>query len=348
MNGKEDLTGSPVQLQQPKKKGPLVLAILVAIGMSCTLFTIVWINWSKPGIKPEPLTPELKTAVQSLPGTSDAIIYVGLKDIRQSRFWNEVLPDSIRHKPLFHTSAKLDAFMQQRGINLTDDLDTLLLSYQKSGRKQQKFIGVAWGSFAAKLPVSALQAEAVESAEVSGRKIYALDNNLWICPLGSRQIVVASSRQLLEDYLHPAGKFLDRDPVSASLIDKAVYKSHLWFALPSPLWTIGALQSLTSGNQDVQSVGNINRIQQIALSVKFDDIVKVHSEWIYNSRSSAFFASNFLWGTILVASNPNTRTPETAKALLRHLKVHQNLESVILTAELPMSGFKKTTQTAKQ
>jgi hypothetical protein len=129
--------------------------------------------------------------------------------------------------------------------------------------------------------------------------------------------------------------------VSAALIDKAVYKSHLWFALSSPLWTVGALQSLTSGNRDVKSVGNLNKIQQLALSIQFGDGLKGQSEWVYKNRRSAFFASSFLWGTIKLSSNPGTRTSKHAKAFLKHLGVQQNLESVIITADLPMTAFRK-------
>lgn len=340
MSGKENLSGGPV-VQQPKKKGPMVLAVIFAIGMAMFLAAVIWINWPKPEIQSEPLSPALRSVIQNLPGSSDAIFYVGMKDIRKSRFWNEIIPDSIKHKPLFHAGDRLEAVMEKTGIKPAEDLDTLLVSFQRSGKKQQKFIGLASGSFSSKLPKSTLEAESIEKADINGYRAYALDDNFWVCPVNSHSMVIASSSKMVAGYLAPAGRFLDRDSVSSALISKAAFKSHLWFTLASPLWTIGALQSLTSGNRDVKSVGNLNRIQQLVMSVRFGDGLKGHSEWIYKNRRSAFFASSFLWGTIKLASNPGTRTSEPSRALLNHLKVHQNLESVIVTTDLPLSSFKK-------
>lgn len=331
-------------LQAPKKKGPKVMLALFVFGLSSFLLTLVWINWPKPRPQSEPLSPELTAIIQNMPGSSDAMIYVGLKDIRQSRFWKEAMPDSLKKASLFKADKRLDLLLQQRGINLTEDLDTLLISFQRSGKKQQKFIGMAWGPFDTKTPAPVLQAASIKTADIDGRRAYAIDSTLWVCPMGPRKMAIASSSQMLEGFLRPKGRFFDRDSVSVAMIGKATYKSHLWFALPSPLWTASALQSLTSTNQDINSVGNLNSLQQLALSVKFDDGLKGQSEWIYSDRRSAFFASSFLWGTVAMSSSAGTRISEPAKAFLRQLKVHQNLESVIITADLPMTTFRKNAE----
>jgi hypothetical protein len=328
-------------LQEPKKKGPKFMLTLFIVGLAGFLATLVWVNWTKPRQKAEPLSPELTAIIQNMPGTSDALVYVGLKDIRQSRFWNEALPDSLKKAVPFSTGKRVDGLMKQRGIDLSKDLDTLLVSFQRSGRKQQNFIGVAWGDFLSKAPASTLEAASLKTADISGHHAYALDSALWVCPMGPRKLAVASSREMLEGFFHPSGHMLERDSVSASMLNRAAYKSHLWFTLSSPQWTAGALQSLTSKNRDVRSVGNLSSLQRLAMSVKFDDGLKGQSEWVYMDRRSAFFASSFLWGTITVAGTSGTRTDEAVKRLLKHVRVHQNLESVVITADLPLSTFRK-------
>ena len=340
MSGTEKNTQIPT-LQAPKKKGPKVMLTVFLVGLAGFLAALAWINWTKPRQKAEPLSPEIVAVIQDMPGTSDAMVYVGLKDIRQSRFWNEALPDSLKRAVPFSTGKRVDDLMKQRGIDLSRDLDTLLISFQRSGRKQQNFIGVAWGDMLSKAPAGTLQAASLKSAEIAGRHAYALDSALWVCPMGPRKLAVASSPEMLEGFFHPAGHLLERDSVTASMLGRAAYKSHLWFTLSSPQWTAGALQSLTSKNHDVRSVGNLSSLQRLAMSVKFDDGLKGQSEWVYNDRRSAFFASSFLWGTVTVAGAPGTRTGESAKTLLRHIKVHQNLESVVVTADLPISAFRK-------
>ena len=340
MSGTDQTPMTPA-LQEPKKKGPKVILTLFLVGLGGFLTTLIWINWSKPSLKPEPLSPQLTAIIQDMPGTSDAMVYVGLKDIRQSRFWNEALPDSLKRAVPFSAGSRVDGLMKQRGIDLSRDLDTLLISFQRSGRKQQNFIGVAWGDFLSKAPEGTLKAASLQSAEISGRHAYALDSTLWVCPMGNRKLAIASSREMLDGFFHPAGHLLERDSISASMLGKAAYKSHLWFTLSSPQWTAGALQSLTSKNNDVRSVGNLSSLQRLAMSVKFDDGLKGQSEWVYKDRRSAFFASSFLWGTITVAGASGTRTDESAKTLLKHVRVHQNLESVVIDADLPLSAFRK-------
>ncbi|NTU67949.1 MAG: hypothetical protein HGB02_03605 [Chlorobiaceae bacterium] len=340
MSGTEKTPEIPA-LQAPKKTGPKVLATVFIIGMTGLLATVIWINWTKPRQKPEPLSPALTTIIQDMPGTSDAMVYVGLKDIRQSRFWNDALPDSLKRAMPFSAGKRVDELMKRQGIDLSRDLDTLLVSFQRSGRKQQKFIGVAWGDFLTKAPPATLQAASLKTADISGRHAYALDSALWVCPMGPRALAVASSKEMLEGFFHPSGHMLERDSVSAAMLGKAAYKSHLWFTLSSPQWTAAALQSLTSKNRDVRSVGNLSSLQHLAMSVKFDDGLKGQSEWVYRDRRAAFFASSFLWGTITVAGAPGTRTDPAARNLLKHVRVHQNLESVVINADLPITTFRK-------
>lgn len=326
------------------KKGAGLLISISVISMLCFLAVVLWINWPKARLQPEPLSPELKTVIDHIPGKSDALIYIGLKDIRQSRLWLEIIPDSLKKAPLFQPKGRLDTLMKAANINPAIDLDTLLVSFKRHGYKQQDFLGIAWGPFSAKLPESFLKANSRSTEMIGGRQCYALDSTLWLCSLSPRRIALANSRKMLEEFLVPAGSFYQRDSLSTVLIDKAVYKSHLWFALPSAAWTAGALQSLTSANRDMKTLGNLNRIQNLALSVKFNNGIEAHSEWVYKTRRAAYFASTFLWGAVRLSELSGTRTSEETKQLLKKIEIRQNLESVIIHTDLPIELFQHAKQ----
>mgnify|MGYP001810989298 FL=1 len=102
------------------------------------------------------------------------------------------------------------------------------------------------------------------------------------------------------------------------------------------------MQSLTSSNKDVKSIGNLNHIKHLTLSVNFKDGIEAESEWLYESNQAAYFASTFLWGAIQLPrlSEKNEQT----RALLDNIAIQQNLNSVIIHTALPIQIF----QTAKE
>ena len=326
------------------RKGAGLLLSMSIIGTICFLLVVLWINWSKPRLQPEPLSLELRSIVDRIPGKSDALIYVGLKDIRESRLWKEIIPDSLKKAPLFKPQGRLDALMRAAKINPSLDIDTLLISFKRHGYKEQNFISVAWGPFSKKLPESFLRTNSTASEKIGGLQCYALDSSLWLCRLGQRKIALSNNKKMLEEFLVPTGSFYKRDSLSVALINKAVYKSHLWFALPSAAWTIGALQSLTSTNEGVKTLGNLKRIQNLALSVRFNNGIEGQSEWVYATRKAAFFASTFLWGAVELSEIEGTRTSEQTIQLLKKIEIQQNLESVIIHTSIPIELF----QAAKQ
>jgi hypothetical protein len=330
------------------RKGAGLLLSMSVISTICFLLLVLWINWSKPRLQPEPLSQELRSIVDRIPGKSDALIYLGLKDIRESRLWTEIIPDSLKKAPLFKPQGRLDTLMRAAKINPSLDIDTLLISFKRHGYKEQNFLGIVWGPFSKKLPESFLKANSKTIEKIGGRQCYALDSSLWLCPLGPRQIALANNRKMLEGFLVPSGSFYQRDSLSVSLINKAVYKSHLWFALPSAAWTIGALQSLTSSNEGVKTLGNLKRIQNLALSVKFNNGIEGQSEWVYSTRRAAFFASTFLWGAVKLSEFSSTRTSEQTKQLLEKIKIQQNLESVIIHTVIPLEFFQSAQAKAAQ
>jgi hypothetical protein len=326
------------------KKGAGLLLSISVISMVCFLLVVLWINWAKPRLQPEPLSPKLVSIVDRIPGKSDALIYIGLKEIRESRLWKEIIPDSLKKTPLFKPQGRLDTLMRAANINPSLDIDTLLVSFKRHGYKEQNYLGIVWGPFSKKLPEAFLKTNSKSTENIGGHQCYALDSTLWLCSMGPRQIVVANNRKMLAEFLVPTGSFYQRDTLSASLINKAVYKSHLWFALPSAAWTVGALQSLTSTNQGIKTLGNLNRIQNLALSVKFNNGIEGQSEWIYPTRRAAYFASTFLWGAVKLSEISGTRTNEQTRQLLKKIEIQQNLESVIIHTDLPIEFF----QAAKQ
>ncbi len=342
-NPEADSPSTKPQKRSLRKGAGLLLSISTLVTAGFAL-TALWVNWPKAKVQPEPLTPSLRRMVDHLPGTSDAIIYIGMKDIRESRLWKEIIPDSLKNAPLFKPDDQLNTMLQASGINPSLDIDTLLISFKRHGYKEQNFLGIASGAFTEKIPASLLKIVSRRTEVIGGRPCYALDSTLWLCPLGARQAALSNNKKMLQEFLLPTGSFFKRDSLSVALIDKAIYKSHLWFALPSPAWTSGALQSLTSTNQGLKSMGNLNRIQNLALSVKFKDGIEGQSEWGYSTNQAAYFASTFLWGAIKLSELNNTRTTEQTRELLNRIKIQQNLKSVIIHTDLPFELF----QTAKE
>ena len=339
METRPEQSGQQTGSKKAKKK-PSLLLITVILGTIGLVAQLLWVNWPKPVTEPEPLNPELASVINRLPGTSDALIYAGLKDIRGSIFWQKVIPDSLKEMKWLQSDQTLREVISETGIVPARDLDTLLVAFQQQNTKKQKYLGILWGSFSGKLTTDYLRKKSIAIEEFGNEPCYSLSDTLWVCRPGNRHVILANSPQMLRGFLEPEKNFLQRDSTTAALIDKTIYKSHFWFTLSSTNWTLGALQSLTSGNKDVKTLGNLNRIKQLALSLKFDDGVEGQTEWIYQNRTSAYFASTFLWAAIKLSSSSGTRTTEPAKALLKELDVMQNLESVIVKTDLPLSFFK--------
>ncbi len=314
------------------------------LGFLGFLAVVLWINYPKTRLQPEPLSPELKTIVDHIPGKTDALIYIGLKDIRQSKLWQNIIPDSLKKAQLFQPKGRLDSLMKAANINPSLEVDTLLISFKRHGYKEQEYLGVAWGPFAEKLPKTFLTSNSRSTENIGGFQCYSLDSTLWLCSLSQRKIVLASNRKMLKDFLIPNGSFFKRDSLTSVLINKAIYKSHLWFALPSAVWTIGALQSLTSANRDIKTLGNLNSIQNLALSVNFNNGIEGQSEWVYATRRGAYFASTFLWGAVKLSELSGTRTGGQTKQLLNKINIQQNLESVIIHTKLPLELFQHAKQ----
>jgi len=119
------------------KKGAGLLLSISVLGFLCFLAIVFWINYPKPRLQPEPLSPELKTIVDHIPGKTDALIYIGLKDIRQSSLWQKIIPDSLKKAPLFQPKGQLNTLMKAANINPAVDIDTLLSVLNAMGTKSR-------------------------------------------------------------------------------------------------------------------------------------------------------------------------------------------------------------------
>lgn len=331
----------PPPVQQKKKSLLRGTGLLVSAGLVTTVvmvMTAVWINWPKKRTVPEPLPRSVASLISRLPGTSDALIYVGLKDIRESRFWREVLPDSIRSAPLFEPDGSMRSMLAAGGVSPARDIDTLLVSFRQRGYKGQYFIAVASGRFPG-ISDARLASLSREVKQVGAYRCYGVDSTLWVAPLRPGALVVSNDRQMMEGFLVPQGSFFERDSLSTALVNRTLFKSHLWFAMPSGSWTAGALRSLMSKNRDVGSFGNLNRIQNLSLSVALRDTVQAESEWGYRDNKSAWFASTFLWGTIRLSGLSQARTSAQMREVLDNIDVHQNLSSVMIRTKMPVELF---------
>jgi len=324
--------------KQPRKK-PSLLLITLILGSIGLILQMLWVNWPKERQEPEPLSQGLHDVIDRLPGTSDALIYVGLADIRATPFWNEVVPDSVKSAETLPFPSPLNAVMTENGFRPVRDIDSLLVDFQHQNSIKQQFLAVIWGRFPDGLQPGHLTREGYRSETIAGRQCTALQDDLWLCVPANGMALLSSSPALIERHLNATPGFFDRDSTTTALIDRAVHKSQVWFTLSSTNWTSGALQSLMSQNSELASLGNLRNIRQLVLSLDFNEGITGESEWIYDDRQAAYFASTFLWGAIKLSSATGTRTAEPVKELLRKIEVMQNLESVIIKAELPQELF---------
>ncbi len=238
------------------KKGSGLLMSISVIGFLFFLSVVLWINWSKPRITPEPLSQKQHSLINRIPGKSDAIIYLGMKKIRSTRFWQDVLPDSLKTIPLIQPQGKLNLLLKTASINPAADIDDLIISFRRQGYRNQTFLAVASGPLATKISDRLLKSTGTATT-LKGHACYRLDSTLWLTRSAPGEIAIAGDRKMLEGFLAPTGSFFQRDSLAVAMMKKAVYKSHLWFALPSAAWTSSALESLTSQNSDVNTLGNL-------------------------------------------------------------------------------------------
>ncbi|ACF13787.1 conserved hypothetical protein [Chloroherpeton thalassium ATCC 35110] len=312
------------------KKNKIAAVVFVSIISLFFMSIAVWINWPKSRPEAEPLAPAVKERLSRLPGGTNVLIYLGMKDIRHSDFWQKIIPDSIKSARLFADTSALGRFSTATGFDFLNDADTMIYAAQSNAARSDKFISIITGDFQSD-SVSAYLEKTSENARLyDSLLIYRTDPRLWVSLTSPNELVLASSADMIEHYLSTEKNFFEADTLLTSLLERTEYKSHLWMALGQAGWATGAMMGLTAANKELKSMGNLRRIKQLVLAMKFGDGIKMQTEWVYDSRSSAFFASGLLWLALRVSGSEGTRLKESEKAFLNQIEMQQNLESIIL------------------
>ena len=195
--------GADTTFATPEKRSLLKGAgLLLSISATSTVFfllMVLWVNWSKPRLQPEPLSPELRAIVDRIPGKSDALIYIGLKDIRESRLWKEIIPDSLKKAPLFQPKGQLNALIKAAQINPSLDIDTLLVSFKRHGYKEQNYLALVSGHLSQKLSASFLRTHSTTTEIIGGHQCYSLNDSLWLSSFSPGQFALTNNKKMLAE-----------------------------------------------------------------------------------------------------------------------------------------------------
>lgn len=323
------------------------MAALVLLTLSLVFFggLALWINWPKDRPESEPLPPQVRAKIARLPQGVNVLIYFGLKDVRATGFWNSFIPDSVKNSPVFADTTALGKFSKATNFNFTKDTDTVIYAAISHAMPNDRFISIVDGRFNRDSVLAYLNANSDNQRQSGNTLIFRTDPRLWVSVISPNEIVMASNADMIESYLAPEKDFFKADTVLTKLLDRTQYKSHFWMALGEPGWAAGAMQGITSSNQGLHTMGNLRRVRELVLSVKLTDGLKGQTEWIYESKSAAFFASGLLWITLRVSGSSGTRLADTQKELLNQIAIQQNLESIILHTDLSKEFIERFRQT---
>ncbi|MBC8045031.1 MAG: hypothetical protein IAF08_16450 [Rhizobacter sp.] len=334
----EEIDGIGQVVKKKSKAGPLIVVTVIIAFFGVIA---IWATWPKTREASEPLTPYLKSKLARFPKGTNVLLYLGMKDIRTTGFWRDIIPDSTKQTPLFASdTSALGRFTRETGFNFLTDSDTLIYSAVSGGMKDEFFSSITGKWDTAQVSLF-LKRRSDNARDLGGKTIYRTDPQLWLCLVSPAELIIASRADLIENYVQPTSDFFAADSVMLPLIEKARYKSHLWLALGSPQWAIGALQGLTSSNTELRTAGNVNRIKRLALSVKIAEGLDGQTEWIYDTSSSAFFAGGIVWATTAISENFSARLSPARKKLAGAVRIVQNQNALILNASLPKELIKE-------
>jgi hypothetical protein len=286
----------------------------------------------KPRPPVEPLSASVASTLSRLPAGTNVLLYVGMTDVRASGFWRDVVPDSIKAFNFASDTSALARFEREAGFNFTRDTDTAYYAIID----QDKFLSVIFGRLETARVREHLENTADTSVSVNGGyNLFRVSPTLWACVTSSgNELVMGSSANLIESYLHPKSDFLKTDTLLVPLLAKTRFKSHLWLNVASPAWAMGALRGLTTTNKDLNESGSISKVAQMSISVQLTDGVKAQTEWIYRKIPNAFFSAGLIRFTIWVAKNFSSRVGTSEKALLNSIDVMSDRQSIVITADV--------------
>lgn len=315
----------------PKTKANKIgFGIFLGLISAFFLGITIWINVPKDRPESEPLPPNVHEMISRLPGKTNILMYVGMSNVRQSDFWNEVLPDSVKQSSFLSDSSALQNFANLTDIQLTRDIDTLLYSAISNGAPDDSFLSILSGRFNRAKIMAHLDTISTNARQYDSLLIHRLEPKLWFSLQDSSTIILANTADQIEDYFSNTNDFFGTNPKMVHLLDVTQYKTDLWMALGNAGWASGAMGGLTASNRELKNMGNIKQIKQLVLSLKLKNGIQGQTEWVYESRTSTFFASGLLWLALRVSGSKGTRLKNVEKEILNSIEMEQNLESIIL------------------
>lgn len=338
-----EVSSDPMAGMFPKRGRGIGALIFVIIVSSLFGYAALIANLPRERPKAEELPAAIRQRLSGLPLNANVLVYLGLKEIRESGFWKTFVPDSLKANWFKDTSTTLGRFASAANLHFVQDIDTALYAEVNRYGMENTFLAVLIGRYD-QHQLNRLRQRALDSLTVGGKKAYQLEPMLWYSVLSESEVALASHADAMSNYLQPQADFWATDSTMTPLLERVQYKSHFWVALGSARWAFGAMRGLTSGNQDMQGMGNIRNIRQLVLSLKLTDGLEGQSEWIYENRAAAFFAGGLIGITLWVTKNFSQRQSEGVKKLVGLIDFKQNLEALMFHTTLSKATLQELLQ----
>jgi hypothetical protein len=184
--------------------------------------------------------------------------YRALKDSPTAQaLKQQVLPDNLK---------ELETALKGVGIDADRDLDQLNFASFRTEKKGLQTIGVAQGSFSAKVVLKKMKLKKIEGTKYGTAKIYPMDNGLVMTFLDDNTLAFGT-----EPSLHSA---LDtRDGKRASLDSNSIMTDQMSAVDGSPLWSIldqqGTQAMMFSVMGDAAKVADYDSLKKRILASRY-------------------------------------------------------------------------------
>lgn len=337
-------TSDPMAGMFPKKGRGIGALIFVTIVSALFGYAALLANLPRERAKADELPASVRARLSGLPLNANVLAYLGLKEIRQSEFWQTFVPDSLKEKLLADTATAIGRFADLMQFSFAQDVDTAIYAEVNRYGEVNTSLAILIGRFNS-ARFKQLAATALDSIRTDNSVAYQLAPTLWCAKVSENELAISSHADALANYLQPRADFWATDSTMTPLIERAQHKSHFWLALGSARWAFGAMRGLTTGNQEMQGMGNIRNIRQLVLSLRLTDGIEGQSEWIYENRAAAFFAGGLIGITLWVTKNFSQRQSESIKKVVGAIEFKQNLEALMFQATLSKAMLQELRQT---
>jgi hypothetical protein len=319
------------------KRGKWGALIFVSLVIAMFGSIAVSVNYPKDRLPAEPLSAELRRKFDKMPEGSNVLFYLNVASVRETNFWKTFLPDSIKNAMASDSgsSDKLSSLSKVAGFDFFRDADELCYSAINTIGVDEQVLAVVYGKFDSVKVKPILRLGAKDSLRSGSHLIYQLDSVNWISFAKSNELLLSKDSKTIQRYLEGNANFFAKDTLMQTLIDKLPYTSQIWLASGSTSWAIGSMQGITKKNEEISVAGNIGKLKYLTISARIDSGIKAETEWIYPSRTSAYFARGIVGFAVYVSEKFSQRQDEAIKKALSAIDVEQNLESLILRADFP-------------